>query len=1067
MRQPSPSRVRNRSAVEALESRQLLSVAGPDAFGYHAEVHPYEAIDLVPPPTEGVEVDGVLSFLTGSDDGTFGFELGTNPATGLPNTFNFYGTDYTSVFVGTNGLITFQEGNGAFQNDDLTAAVQQPTIAPLWDDLATFWDAGDQVLRKFDGNRLIVEWNRLRQISSNVGEVERMTFQAILDLNTDGAGGIVFNYVDVRTGDEFSNGGSATVGIKPAGSVTPAERVLVSFNGSNNAQIDDGHAIRIATSFAPVLAPLQGFTVAEGGTVNLTANATDSDPGDVVSYAWDLDGNGTFEMAGQSPAFSAAGLDGPGSRAVRVRATDLDGNAAFASGVVSITNAAPVAAGDDFAGDEDATLGGNVLSNDSDPANVPGGPTLDTLTATLVGDARRAHGDVVLNSDGTFTYTPDANYSGPDSFQYVAHDDDGGVSATATVTLTVRPLNDAPVATADHYNATEDQPLSVGAGGVLSNDSDPEGDALTAAVVDGPLHGTLALSSNGTFTYTPAADFNGSDRFTSRPSDGALDGNTATVTIDVAAVNDAPVASPKAYETDEDVALVVGAPGVLLGASDVDGDALTGAVVDGPSHGTLSLNADGSFAYTPAANYYGPDFFNYLATDGAAGSGAARVDLLVRGVNDNPVAAADAATTNEDTPVDGAVLGNDSDLDGDTLTVRLVTSPANGRVVLNADGTFTYTPNPNYFGPDSFTYEASDGSLTATAGVTLNVTEVNDAPVAGNDVGTTTDLAPLSGDVLPNDTDADLYDGLAGNDNVLTTTLLSPPTVGSVVLAGDGKFTYTPRAGFSGTDSFTYQVSDGRGGSSTATVVITVTREQQPEGTVELVPDATQPGRTALVVNGTVSGEVIALMHTSSGGVEVYIGCKSKGTFNPTGRLIVHAAGGNDLLLVGPGVQHVAWLYGEDGNDAIVLGHGGGIAFGGSGNDLIGGGNGRDILVGGEGADWLIGNPGDDILISAVTVFDNRSTATHESAWAGMYAEWTSGRSFADRVNNLRNGTGPAGRLNGSYFLNDSTVDDDLASDSIDILTGSSGTDWFIYKFGEDLITGLSSTEAAYDQGIM
>src|SRR5262249_11914186 len=157
------------------------------------------------------------------------------------------------------------------------------------------------------------------------------------------------------------------------------------------------------------------------------------------------------------------------------------------------------------------------------------------------------------------------------------------------------------------------------------NDTDVEGDALSAVLVSGPAHGTLALNADGSFTYTPAANYNGADSFTYKANDGALDSNVATVAITVNAVNDAPVAANDSYDTDADTAPLLDALGIFGNDADVEGDALTAVLVSGPTHGTLALNANGSFTYTPAANYNGTDSFTYKANDGSLDSNVATV----------------------------------------------------------------------------------------------------------------------------------------------------------------------------------------------------------------------------------------------------------------------------------------------------------------------------------------------------------------------------------------------------------------------------------------------------------
>jgi VCBS repeat-containing protein len=280
-----------------------------------------------------------------------------------------------------------------------------------------------------------------------------------------------------------------------------------------------------------------------------------------------------------------------------------------------------------------------VLGNDADPDG-------DPLTAALV--TGPSHGSLTLNANGSFTYTPAPDYAGIDSFTYRASDGTLTSSLT-TVTITVNAVNDAPAAADDAYDTTEDTALTVATPGVLGNDSDPDGNQLSAVLGSGPSHGTLTLNANGSFSYTPAADYDGTDSFTYQASDGTLKSNPAKVTITITAANKAPTAADDAYGTAEDTALTVNAPGVLGNDSDPDHDSLSAVLGSGPSHGTLDLNADGSFTYTPAHNFTGTDSFTDRASDGTLTSSLTTVTITVKAVNDAPTAADDAYTTAEDT----------------------------------------------------------------------------------------------------------------------------------------------------------------------------------------------------------------------------------------------------------------------------------------------------------------------------------------------------------------------------------------------------------------------------------
>ncbi len=470
-------------------------------------------------------------------------------------------------------------------------------------------------------------------------------------------------------------------------------------------------------------------------------------------------------------------------------------------------NSPPVASNDAYSTAEDNPLtvaAPGVLANDTDPDG-------NSLTVALVSGP--AHGTLTLNATGGFTYTPAANYNGSDSFTYKANDGQLD-SNVATVSLTVTTVNDPPAAGNDSYTTAEDTPLTVSAPGVLGNDTDVDGDPLTAVLVSGPSHGTLTLNSTGGFTYTPAANYNGSDSFTYKANDGQADSNVATVSLTVTPVNDPPVASNDTYGARKNVTLNAAAPGVLGNDTDVDGDPLTAVLVSGPSHGTLTLNANGSFTYTPATDYTGSDSFTYKDSDGQAFSNVATVSLTVTA----PVASNDSYGARKNVTLTVAapgVLGNDTDAGGFSLTAALVSGPAHGTLTLNANGSFTYVPATDYTGTDSFTYQASGGGTTSNvATVSLNVT----APVATNDVyGARKNVAltVAAPGVLGNDTDAGGFS--------LSAVLVSGPAHGTVTLNADGSFTYTPATDYTGSDSFTYKDSGGGTTSNVATASFNVT----------------------------------------------------------------------------------------------------------------------------------------------------------------------------------------------------------------------------------------------------
>ncbi len=370
-----------------------------------------------------------------------------------------------------------------------------------------------------------------------------------------------------------------------------------------------------------------------------------------------------------------------------------------------------------------------------------------------------------------------------------------------TVNITVTAVNDAPTGTGDTKTTPEDTPVS---GFVTGNDID--GDALTFTKATDAAHGSVVVASNGDYTYTPAADYNGPDQFTIDISDGQGGTTTVTVNITVTAVNDAPTGTGDTKTTPENTPV----SGAVTG-NDVDGDPLTFTKATDPAHGTVLVNPDGTYTYTPNQNYHGPDQFTITISDGHGGTTTVTVNITVTSVNNAPTGTGDTKTTPEDTPVSGSVTG--TDVDGDPLTFTKATDPAHGSVTVNPDGTYTYTPAADYNGPDQFTIDISDGHGSAiSVTVNITVTPVNDAPTGAGDTQTTNENTSVNGMLTGSDVDGD----------ALTFTKATDPAHGTATVNANGSYTYTPAAGYTGADSFTIQISDGNGGTTTVTVNITV-----------------------------------------------------------------------------------------------------------------------------------------------------------------------------------------------------------------------------------------------------
>lgn len=490
--------------------------------------------------------------------------------------------------------------------------------------------------------------------------------------------------------------------------------------------------------------------------------------------------------------------------------TVQDANGDTSTAIVNITVTAvddPVNANDDTAQvDEDGTVTIDVLANDSVP---DGGATITdiTLADTAQGDAQ------IVN--GTIVYTPTANTSGTQTLTYTVTDADGDTD-TATVTITVNPTDDPVTAVNDVVTTNEDTSVTLN---VLANDTYIDG-LGSVTIISQPSNGTATYNATtGVLTYKPNPNTNGEDTLVYRITDADGDYADATVVVTVNPMNDAVFAIDETATTNEDTAVTVN---VL--ANDVvpdGGPTVTITPLPTTAKGTAVVNTDGTITFTPYANVNGTQTVNYTVTDADGSVDTGVLTITITPVDEPMTANADSATTDEDTPVTINVLANDSAPDGPPVVTAVSTDPNQGTAVINANGTITYTPKPNTFGAQKFTYTVvdADGDVS-TAIVTVTVKAINDAPTADPSYGPADNYGAITGDLNASDVD----------NNNLSFDVLSEPSHGTLEFdEATGEFTYTPtlsqqlRARNTPvTDSFDVIVNDGNGGLTLVTVDIAV-----------------------------------------------------------------------------------------------------------------------------------------------------------------------------------------------------------------------------------------------------
>ncbi|CAE6904890.1 COG2931 RTX toxins and related Ca2 -binding proteins [Vibrio sp. B1FIG11] len=518
-------------------------------------------------------------------------------------------------------------------------------------------------------------------------------------------------------------------------------------------------------------------------TIDVLPNDTDVD-GDtltIVNASVPAD-QGTVEVVDGKLVFTPAeNFNGEATISYTVSDGELE-DSAEVSVTVNPLNDAPVANDDSAATDEDTPVTIDVLPNDTD---------IDGDTLTIVNASVPAEQGTVEIVDGKLVFTPAENFNGEATISYTVSD--GALEDDAQVSVTVNPLNDAPVANDDNAVTDEDTPVAID---VLPNDTDVDGDTLTIVNASVPVDQGTVEVVDGKLVFTPAENFNGEATISYTVSDGELE-DDAQVSVTVNPINDAPVANDDSAVTDEDTPVTID---VLPNDTDVDGDTLTIVNASVPAEqGTVEI-VDGKLVFTPADNFNGEATISYTVSDGEL-EDSAEVSITVNPINDAPVANDDNAVTDEDTPVTIDVLTNDTDVDGDTLTIVNASVPADQGTVEIVDGKLVFTPADNFNGEATISYTVSDGVLEDSAEVSVTVNPINDAPVANDDSAVTDEDTPVTINVLPNDTDVD--------GDTLTIVNASVPVDQGAVEIVDGKLVFTPAENFNGEATISYTVSDG------------------------------------------------------------------------------------------------------------------------------------------------------------------------------------------------------------------------------------------------------------------
>jgi len=612
------------------------------------------------------------------------------------------------------------------------------------------------------------------------------------------------------------------------------------FNGSLTVVvlIDDNHGgtdlVNIDITVNPVndppIIPNYAEVTPEDTPLESSVEGTDIE-GDSLTYSKKTDpANGTVVVNDDGTYTYTPDLHYHGSDTFTVDVSDGKGGTAISTVTVNVSSVddPPEAEDDSITTNEDTPHSGSIDIDDLDTPQ-------EDLVCSL-GDSP-LHGTVVVYADGNYTYTPNEDYNGTDSFSIIVTDGTG--FAEAVVSVTVLPVNDPP--------QTRDYVYEIDEEGTLSNiilASDTEGDDLSFTVQTPPnaSEGSFTINSaTGEWNFVATPDFNGGPvEIEVLISDGNGGSVVSTISINVDPVNDPPVIPNYAEVTLEDTPL-----GSSVIGTDIEEDTLTYTKKTDPAHGTVTVESDGIYTYTPDLHFNGTDIFTIEVSDNNGGTAISTIVINVSSEDDPPEIPDYALSTPEDTPVSGMVIGTDPD--EDDLEYVKGTDPLHGSVEVTTGGAWTYTPSENFHGTDSFTIIVDDGQEGyAVSTVTITVASVNDPPEVPDYEHRIRYNTEHQGTIVGSDIETAAED--------LEYSVQTQPAHGTLTLNIDGTYTYEPDSGYIGEDSFAVTVTDENGGSAVSTVEYQMYKPSSTPNKPPTVPDYSFATSEGVPVGGTVVG---------------------------------------------------------------------------------------------------------------------------------------------------------------------------------------------------------------------